>query len=110
MSPYRSITVSVIGSAWGIGTVLVKLYPCDSQGNTISANPFFIVTLTANATTVLVISEMGGAVSAAVYPPASPPSTGSIVGPIGNWVKLTTQMTAFTSGTNTVAVELGLKG
>ncbi len=107
---YRSILMSVIGSAWGTATVVVKIYPCDSQGNTIGSNPFFSISLTANGTTVVIISEMGGAVTAAVYPPASPASTGSFIGPFANFVKITETCSVFTSGTNTVSVELDNKG
>ena len=107
---YRSIVMSVVASAWGTATVVVKIYPCDSQGNTIGSNPFFSISLTANGTTVVIISEMGGATTAAVYPPATPPSTGSVIGPFGNFVKITETGSAFTSGTNTVAIELDCKG
>ena len=107
---YRSIVLTVAASAWGTGTVAIKLYPCDSAANTIGANPFFSFSLTANATTTVVLAEMGGSVTVTPYPPASPASSGSFIGPFGNFLKLTEQMTAFTSGTNTVAVEMDCKG
>lgn len=107
---YRSVVISVVASAWGTGTVAVKVYPCDSNGNTIGANPFFSFSLTANATTVVILSEMGGSTTVTPYPPNAPASSGSFIGPFGNFLKITEQMTAFTSGTNTVTVELDLKG
>jgi hypothetical protein len=111
VDPYRSVTMTVVASAWGTGTVIIRLYPCDSQGNTVGSQaPFFAITLTANSTTVVILSEMGGAVTAATYPPSSPATSGSFIGPFGNFLKLTENCTAFTSGTNTVAVELDMKG
>ncbi len=110
VDPYRSILMTVKASAWGTATVAIKIYPCDSQGNTIGSNPFFSFSLTANGTTVVIISEMGGSTTAAIYPPNTPNSTGSFIGPFGNFVKITEQCTAFTSGTNTVALELDCKG
>ena len=107
---YRSILLTVAASAWGTATVAIKLYPCDSAGNTVGSNPFFSFSLTANATTTVILSEMGGSVTVTPYPPASPASSGSFIGPFGNFVKLTEQCTAFTSGTNTVATELDCKG
>ena len=110
VDPYRSVVMTVAASAWGTATVAVKIYPCDSQGNTIGSNPFFSFSLTANATATVILAEMGGSTTTATYPPASPPATGSVIGPFGNFLKLTEQCTAFTSGTNTVAVELDMKG
>lgn len=107
---YRSVVFTVAASAWGTGTVAIKLYPCDSAGNTIGTNPFFSFSLTANATTTVILAEMGGATTVTPYPPASPASSGSFVGAFGNFLKLTEQMTAFTSGTNTVSIELDCKG
>lgn len=107
---YRSITMSVVASAWTTATVAVKMYPCDSQGNTIGSNPFFSFSLTGNGTTVVILAEMGGSVTTATYPPNAPASTGSFIGPFGNWIKITEQCTAFTGGTNTVTVELDMKG
>lgn len=110
VDPYRSIVITVAASAWGTATVGVKIYPCDSQGNTIGANPFFSFSLTANATTTVILSEMGGNVTTTPYPPASPPSSGSFIGPFGNFLKITEQCTAFTGGTNTVSLEVDAKG
>jgi len=107
---YRSILMTVVASAWGTGTVAIKIYPCDSAGNTIGSNAFFSFSLIANVTTTVIISEMGGSVTVTPYPPNAPASSGSFIGPFGNFLKLTEQMTAFTSGTNTVAVELDCKG
>jgi hypothetical protein len=107
---FRSVLLTVVASSWGTATVAIKLYPCDSQGNTIGSNPFFSFSLTANATTTVILAEMGGQVTATPYPPASPASSGSFIGAFGNFLKLTEQCTAFTSGTNTVAIELDCKG
>src|SRR5213594_1919934 len=84
---YRSVVLTVKASAWGVGTAAIKVYPCDSQGNTIGANPLFSFSLTANVTTTVILAEMGGSVTAATYPPASPPGTGSVIGPFGNFLK-----------------------
>jgi len=109
-SAYRSIVFSTQATAWGVGTVVLKIYPCDAAGNA-NANAFFTRTITATdaSPVLLFLTEMGGSVSAAAYPP-TPQTTGSIVGQFGNHVKITEQMTAFTSGTNTVAVKVEMKG
>ena len=110
VDPYRSLVFSVQASAWGTATVALKIYPCDSQGNA-NANPLFSLSFNANAgPTLLFLSEMGGAVSAATYPPGSPPGTGSVIGPFGNFIKITEQCTAFSSGTNTVTIAVEAKG
>jgi hypothetical protein len=107
---YRSIVFSTSASAWTTGTVLLKIYPCDAAGN-VGANPFFTRTITANdaSPVLLFLSEMGGAVTATPYP-ATAVATGSVIGPFGNWIKITEQMTAFTAGTNTVALKIEAKG
>ena len=107
---FRSSTISVVASNWNTATVVIKVYPCDSAGNTIGANPFFSFSVTANSTTVVILSEMGGSVTVTPYPPASPASSGSFIGPFGNFLKITEQCTAFTSGTNTITLEFDLKG
>jgi hypothetical protein len=108
VAAYRSAVFSIQALAWGTGTVAVKIYPCDSQGNT-NTNAFFSLSFTANTGPVLLfLSEMGGAVTAATYP-GTAATTGSIIGPFGNYLKITEQMTAFTSGTNTVTIEVALK-
>jgi hypothetical protein len=107
---FRSLTMTVTASNWGTATVAIKIYPCDSQGNTIGSNAFFAFSETANGTAVVILAEMGGQVSAATYPPAAPVGTGSFIGAFGNFLKITEQCTAFTSGTNTVFIELDCKG
>jgi hypothetical protein len=52
---------------------------------------------------------MGGAVTAATYPPTAA-ATGSIVGTFGNSIKLTETAASFVSGTNTVTVKVRAKG
>jgi hypothetical protein len=106
---YRSVIISYQASAWGTATVALKVYPCDSNGNT-NANPFFSISLTANTGPLLLfIAEMGGLTSTATWP-ATAASAGAIIGPFGNWLKITEQCTAFSSGTNTVALEVTCKG
>ena len=114
VNPYRSIVFSIQASAWGVGTVAVKIYSCDAAGNT-NANPFFSFSFTANSGPTLVyLSEMGGTGGTSgvltPWPPATPGNTGLVIGPFGNYIKITEQMTAFTSGTNTVAVKVEAKG
>jgi hypothetical protein len=106
---YRSIVMSVTASAWGVASVTIKIYPCDSLGNTIGTNPFFSITVAANGTTTVILAEMGGSTSAATYPPTVVQSSGSFIGPFGNFVKIT-ETSTFTSGTNTVVTELDCKG
>src|SRR5207249_9686497 len=111
---YRSIVLSTNASAWGTGTVLLKVYPCDAAGN-VGANPFFTRTITANDATpvLLFLAEMGGTggTSGQLAPyPGTAVATGAVIGPFGNYLKITEQMTAFTSGTNTVALKIEAKG
>lgn len=111
VDPFRSISMTVTASNWGTATVIIRLYPCDSQGNTVGSQaPFFAITVTGNGTQVVLLSEMGGATTAATYPPSSPATGGSFIGPFGNFIKLTENCTVFTSGTNTITVELDMKG
>src|SRR5207249_8867828 len=112
--PYRSIVFSTSASAWGTGTVLLKIYPCDQAGN-VGANPFFTRTITANdaSPVLLFLAEMGGTggTSGQLAPyPGTAVATGAVIGPFGNYLKITEQMTAFTSGTNTVALKIEAKG
>ncbi|SRR6266446_6963631 len=109
VSAYRSIVISVQASAWGVGTVAFKVYSCDQAGNS-NTNALFSLSFTANAgPTLLYLAEMGGSTSSVTWPPASQ-ATGVIIGPFGSFLKITEQMTAFTSGTNTVACEVECKG
>ena len=107
---YRSVLFSLDGSAWNNATVAVKIYPCDSQGNTIGANPFFSFSVTSNSTVVTILAEMGGSTTVTPYPPNAAASSGSFIGPFGNFLKVTEQCTAFVAGTNTVTLELDMKG
>ena len=111
---YRSIVLSTSASAWGVGTVLLKIYPCDQAGNA-NANPFFTRTITANdaSPVLLFLAEMGGTGGTAgtLTPyPGTAATTGAVIGPFGNWLKVTEQCTAFTSGTNTVSLKIEAKG
>ena len=109
VSAYRSIVFSIQASAWGVGTVAIKIYSCDQAGGS-NTNALFSLSFTANAgPTLLYLAEMGGSTSNATWPPASQ-STGVIIGPFGSYIKITEQMTAFTSGTNTIALEVEAKG
>jgi hypothetical protein len=110
VNPYRSIVFSTQATAWGTATVALKIYPCDAAGNA-NANPFFTRSLTANdaSPVLLFLAEMGGTTSTATWP-ASAAATGAVIGPFGNYIKITEQCTAFTSGTNTVTVKVEAKG
>jgi hypothetical protein len=109
--PYRAFDFTIIASSWGSATVTIKIYPCDSDGtiDSTNTNPFFSVPLTANTTVRLFLTEMGGAVTAATYPPASPAAAGSVVGTFGSSIKLTETCSAFVSGTNTVTIKVRAK-
>jgi len=108
--PYRSIVFSTQATAWGTGTMTLKVYACDANGNT-NTNPFFTRTITAaDASPVLLyIAEMGGLTSTTTWPAAAV-ATGAVIGPFGSYVKVTEQMAAFTSGTNTVTIKIEAKG
>ena len=110
VAAYRNIVFNVAASAWGTGTVAIKIYPCDAAGNK-NTNPFFTRTITATdaSPVLLFLAEMGGLVSATTWPAAAQ-ATGVVVGPFGNHILITEQCTAFTSGTNTIAIKIEAKG
>jgi hypothetical protein len=107
VSAYRSIQVATRASAWGTASVVVKVYGADGAGNKTSS-PFLTKTISANGNTLDILSEMGGATTQAAWPPTSA-TGGQVVIPFGNWIVLT-ETTTFTSGTNTLTIELACKG
>jgi hypothetical protein len=108
VSPYRSIVLACRSSAWSSVTVTIKIYAADSLGNR-STNPIITKTITANANTLDVISEMGGSTTNAVWPTASV-TAGQVIEPFGNTIVITETAASFVSGTNTLSVELLMKG
>src|SRR5438128_2628067 len=71
----RSIQVATRASGGGAASVVIKIYACDSTGTATGASALLVKTLatwTTTTTTLDNISEMGGAVTAATYPPTAP--------------------------------------